>query len=287
MELQQLYYFVTVIEQGTIMKASEILHISQPAITKSIHHLEEETGYELFDREKQRLHINAYGEIVYRKAKSILKEADSIPSVLDAYEKSLRHITIASVSPAASWGISYLYQKLYNQSADKVILTDRNHLKEGLLDYKYQMIITDSPVYEEGVISKELFSEQLYIAVSSDDPLAKKKEISFAELKERIFLMMPGTGIWEDICRTHIPDVLFVFQEEVSGYTSVQKASDFISFRTNLTLPHFTDENRVYVPITDTSACVTYYLSTLDQNEEKMHTLLDSVSSIDWSEYSR
>ena len=52
MELYQLEYYIKIAEVGTISKAAEQLHISQPALTRSIQKLEDELELTLFNRKK-------------------------------------------------------------------------------------------------------------------------------------------------------------------------------------------------------------------------------------------
>ena len=50
MNLRQLSYFVAIAEQGSILKAAQVVHISQPAVSAQIKLLEEELGVQLFER---------------------------------------------------------------------------------------------------------------------------------------------------------------------------------------------------------------------------------------------
>lgn len=53
MELRVLRYFLVIAEEGSISKASEVLHITQPTLSRQIKEMEEELGAELFIREKE------------------------------------------------------------------------------------------------------------------------------------------------------------------------------------------------------------------------------------------
>ena len=54
MEIRQLEYFVSVVETNSFTKAAEKQYVSQPCITHSIRKLEEELGFELFDRSQKK-----------------------------------------------------------------------------------------------------------------------------------------------------------------------------------------------------------------------------------------
>ncbi len=66
--------FVVVAEKSSITKAAEVLHISQPALTKSIMRLEEELDVQLFDRVSAGMRLTKFGEILFHHAKVMENE---------------------------------------------------------------------------------------------------------------------------------------------------------------------------------------------------------------------
>ena len=76
MELYQLEYLVALEKYKTLLETANQLHVSQPSITKAIKKLEDEFGFALFDRVKNRLVLNMYGEEVIAHAKKILSEVE-------------------------------------------------------------------------------------------------------------------------------------------------------------------------------------------------------------------
>jgi len=79
----KLYYFKTIAELGSISKASDILFITQSALSKSLHELEEELGHSLFNRVGKRLIINQYGIVLKKKTEEIFSIIDEIKPELD------------------------------------------------------------------------------------------------------------------------------------------------------------------------------------------------------------
>lgn len=71
MNFLQLKYFKTVAELEHITNAADQLYISQPALSKSIHLLEQEVGYPLFERAGTGIQLNENGRILYNYAISI------------------------------------------------------------------------------------------------------------------------------------------------------------------------------------------------------------------------
>ena len=57
MEIRVLRYFLTVVREESITKASEVLHITQPTLSRQLARMEEDIGVKLFDRGLSLIHI--------------------------------------------------------------------------------------------------------------------------------------------------------------------------------------------------------------------------------------
>ena len=74
MEWQQLEYFRVVAKTEHFRKASELLAISQPALSRSINKLEEELGISLFDRTGRSVKLNKFGRLFLKRVENGLNE---------------------------------------------------------------------------------------------------------------------------------------------------------------------------------------------------------------------
>ena len=70
MESRQLQYFLAIASCGSMSKAAEILHISQPALSSALRNLENEIGQKLFDRVGKKLVINENGRYLAEQARA-------------------------------------------------------------------------------------------------------------------------------------------------------------------------------------------------------------------------
>lgn len=110
MKMQQLEYFVTVSQCGSLGKAAEKLFTSQPNVSKVIHSLETELGTPLFERNPRGLKLNEYGKAIFEYANGIMTNAGCITSICK------QHIPETfSVSTFQSNSLARLLADLYNE----------------------------------------------------------------------------------------------------------------------------------------------------------------------------
>ncbi len=72
MEIRVLRYFLTVVREGGINRAAEILHITQPTLSRQLSQLEEEVGVKLFHRGSRKITLANEGILLRRRAEEIL-----------------------------------------------------------------------------------------------------------------------------------------------------------------------------------------------------------------------
>src|SRR6478672_11839932 len=78
MNLQQIDHLLALAETGSFSRASEKVHLSQPALSRSIRMLEEELGMQLVDRIGKRNELTPFGAMVLARAKRISMEAHEL-----------------------------------------------------------------------------------------------------------------------------------------------------------------------------------------------------------------
>ncbi|HEX3890227.1 MAG TPA: LysR family transcriptional regulator, partial [Verrucomicrobiae bacterium] len=76
MELRHLRYFVAVAEEENVSRAALKLHISQPGISRQIHDLEDDLGFQLFERSAKSVRLTGAGKVFLTEARVVLQHAD-------------------------------------------------------------------------------------------------------------------------------------------------------------------------------------------------------------------
>ena len=110
METRYLNTLITVVEAGTFSKASEILHITQSAVSQRIKFLEDHFGQNLLDRSGQRLALTPAGQVVFDKAKDILEKEKEL---LNCLEQSVAQKRL-SFCCTPTFGMAFLPKVLSN-----------------------------------------------------------------------------------------------------------------------------------------------------------------------------
>ena len=132
-DIYQLQHLVAIADAKTLSRASEILHISQPGLTRSIQRLEDDLNIKLFDRTRNKISLNDNGKLAVKYAKKILHDIDNMNETLQAFERSKRIISIGSCAPAPIWGLTNLCNRLYPENMiDSQIISDENTLINDL-----------------------------------------------------------------------------------------------------------------------------------------------------------
>ena len=115
MNLQQLQYFKVISQTKNFTTASNILSITQPALSKAISKLEEELDVQLFEREGRNIKITKYGEVFLKYAESALNDIEKgIEKIHDMKTNNDNIISIASTYCIGATFIPFLISNFIN-----------------------------------------------------------------------------------------------------------------------------------------------------------------------------
>ncbi|MGI6151069.1 MAG: LysR family transcriptional regulator [Christensenellales bacterium] len=171
MDLKQLQYFVTIVEEGTISAAAKKLFMSQPPLSTQMQLLENELGCVLFLRGQRRIRLTEAGKQFYSKAKAILELSrvtkEEMQHFADAKAGTIRVGIISSVvSPMATGWIAD-YARLYPKVRFSVYEANTYELIEKLRADILHLAIVRTPYSSEGITAIPLESESL-VAIAKE-----------------------------------------------------------------------------------------------------------------------
>jgi DNA-binding transcriptional LysR family regulator len=206
MDLSQLKRFVTTVEGGSLGKAAEILNISQPGLSKSIHQLEADFGAKLLDRGPKGVTSTAFGEAVYLRAKRILSEWRHLENERVALFNGLvGHITIGvargtgflgRVIPAASARLTNSRYSVHLTVVSGVAEELARALRLGDLDFAVAVLDTVSG--NTDLVEEVLFYDRCGMFVDPGHPLARSGAVGIEELVQYCWLFSTDAASLRD-----------------------------------------------------------------------------------------
>lgn len=200
MELRHLRYFVAVAERKGFREASRFLHVSQPAISKSLTQLEEELGVELFARSGRTIRLTPQGEIFYQETLLTLKQADHATDVVRrAGRGEFGTLTLAFCGVATYGFLPRLVQQYKElQPGVQLLLREMNPPRQemAMLQGEIDAGITRLPFPKKLAADlevKAILEEPLVVAVSTAHRFAGKK-LKIEQLSEEPFILLQRAG---------------------------------------------------------------------------------------------
>lgn len=187
MELRVLRYFLTIAREGSITNAANVLHVTQPTLSRQIHDLEEELGQRLFVRGSRNMRLTAEGMILRKRAEEIISMVDKT----EAEFHSMSNVVsgdiyigggeteavklIAQIVCELRTAYPEIHYHLYSGNAEDV--TER--LDKGLLDFGLLIQPADISKYDYfNIPARDTWG----VIMRKDIPLAKKETIRKEDL---------------------------------------------------------------------------------------------------------
>lgn len=176
--INELKRFKKVAELGNITKASEVLFITQPALTQSIHRLEKELKIKLFKQTGKKIYLTEEGKIILEISDKIIKLWNTASNVKN--NKSMSKISVGLFDSAAIDLSSYIQNKSKHIDIELIIDRSENLLRKlqySLIDFCIVGLPNNFSKYSNVELVKTY--EEKLIPVSSKKWIGKLKKLPF------------------------------------------------------------------------------------------------------------
>lgn len=181
-------------EEGTLSKAAERLHTSQPALTRSMKKLEMELGIPLFRRSKNHMTLNDTGRLAVTYARQLMEQDRELVLRLKAYDRSLHTISLGFCAPVPQMVLTPMINDFYEGMTISADMKDDCDFPSRLLDGTYQLAVTHFPLDKEEFYCRKCGEEQLFLSVPPDSSLAFYPEIRLSDLNGLSVLLFPASA---------------------------------------------------------------------------------------------
>ncbi len=200
MRFEDLEAFLAVSELGSFSAAAEVLHVTQPAMSKRVQRLESQLAATLFDRVGKRVHLTDAGQLLVPRARSLVRGLADAERALGNLKSQVagtlklatsHHIGLHRLAPVL---------KRFKQAYAAVQLDIRFEDSEAAHELVRQAdselaVVTLNP---EGDLELEylpLWDDPLCFVVAQDHPLAESASVTLEELSEHP-VILPGPGTY-------------------------------------------------------------------------------------------
>ncbi|UXY25571.1 LysR family transcriptional regulator [Streptomyces sp. HUAS TT20] len=195
MELRHLSGFVAVAEELHFGRAAERLHIAQSPLSQQIRLLERDLGVKLFDRTTRSVRLTAAGQALLEPARHLLAEASAVRrTVQAAHLGEVGRVTIGFAGASSYSALPLLTRAVTSELPGiELVLEGQAYTGEALgriADGSLDVGFVALPA-RRGISTRVVKMERLMLALPDSHPLARRAEVTFADLAHEPFVTFP------------------------------------------------------------------------------------------------
>ena len=192
LDLKKLHHAVTLEKESNFLRASERLHLTQSALTRSIQSLESDLGLKLFERDRSGVKPTTEGKVILAKARQLLLQSGTVRREVELIRLAERGNVAFGVGPAmAGVVLPDLFAALGNHHSRVSVTTEIDspeNLVSSLLDEKIEFFVGSTNYFDTdtknmGIAVQTLCRMSTGIYTRSGHPLANRRNIDIRELE--------------------------------------------------------------------------------------------------------
>lgn len=198
MELLQLRYFLAVAESEHMTNTAKQLHIAQPALTQSIHRLEQELGVSLFERAGRGIRLSPAGAYVRDRVKPAMEALENVARDVQLFQQGEQGVVRVGVHAASGVAIDGIaaYSELNPHVSFEITQDERERHRDVIVT----TITPRGSSTVENAVEKTPFSERIGIAVPAGSALGDTA--SLADFANERFIALAGSRRFREVCDT-------------------------------------------------------------------------------------
>lgn len=179
MEIRHLRLIKAIVEEGSITKAIDKLHLTQSALSHQLKEAEYQLGTKIFLRTNKKLILTQAGEKLYQTAKEIIdKLSDTEKEIKQLVYGEIGEIRISTECYSGyHWLPSVMkqFQQLYPNIDLKIVMEATHYPLQKLLANVLDIAIVSDPLKDNSIKYLELFQDEMMMVVSENHAWANKK----------------------------------------------------------------------------------------------------------------
>jgi DNA-binding transcriptional LysR family regulator len=194
--IEQLEYLAAVTQHGSLRRASERLHISQPALSEAVSKLERELGVQLLDRRRSGARISREGRDLLQHMVAVLEAVDRLRAAAGDHRADVRRVRVGTVNAATTTLLVPAVAQVQREQpeADIELLTlQQAEIDQGLLEGTLDLglvnlLAGDDPPPD--LVGTDLVHGRPVVVMPAEHPLAARTHVDVDELRAQPFVAM-------------------------------------------------------------------------------------------------
>lgn len=199
MNLAWLKMFNAIVDEGSLTKAAQSLHLTQPAVSKQLCALEEYYGMQLIFRTTRTVELTEAGKIVYQCSQKTLelikKSRDEVERLTSTVRGELRIGASTIPGEYVLPRLLGLFQQLYPAVIVKLEIGDSKDIAQKVLDRRMELGIIGTIIKNRGLRHELFFKDELVAVVPGGHRFAGREMITLSEfMAEPLVIRERGSG---------------------------------------------------------------------------------------------
>lgn len=255
MELRQIQYFTQLYKDCNITKASQTLFISQQGLSKSIHNLEKELGFPLFERSVFGVSPTNSADRLYHLFQNVLTSYDSLNTEVEnvRQNQNLRIAAPSGFSLACDKEKFLNYTNLYSKELPIYAECANHALPAYLREQRADIAFMPSPIPDELQSHVVVSKEPVYAIMTDTHPLASYQTVSIEDLKYQKLLLLDyyenfNTSLLHFADSKNIPYRIYK-KSSINEFLPFIYSGGLIGFSTKSIFQHFHFPDILFIPM--------------------------------------
>ncbi len=211
MNIRSLRIFVYVMEEGTLARAADRMHLSQSAASRQLALLEQEFEVTLFSRHHKRLIPTPEADAFYPEALSLLAQIDDLPALFGQMHQDLRTpLRVVSQTRIANGLVLPAIADFAHHFPDQPVKLEimlRRDLGRRIMNQRFDLCVSALPLPVENLDPVVLGATTVCVAIARSHPLASRSILTPQDLNDVPYVALDDATVLRRLIDQAMPDL--------------------------------------------------------------------------------
>ncbi|MCT4706912.1 LysR family transcriptional regulator [Enterobacteriaceae bacterium H11S18] len=206
--LRQLEVFAEVLKSGSTTQASQMLALSQSAVSAALSDLEGQLGVQLFDRVGKRLVVNEHGRLLYPRVVGLLEQAGEVEQLFREANGAIRVYASSTIGNYILPEMIARYRRDFPSLPLEMSVGNSQDVINAVADFRVDIGLIEGPSHMTELVTEPWFEDELVVFAAPSAPLLKEPVTLESLAAQQWILREKGSGtreIVDYLLLSHLP----------------------------------------------------------------------------------